>query len=94
MKKKSKQKIKRVEAKKVVHKSKKKKTVVKPNLSKKIDFAAIKKEIDAELHGGNTKEQILEQRKPAAKVLKMNEKSGKHAEEHIKTQVPGFDDLF
>jgi len=71
------------------------KTSNKKSLTKsKIDFAAIKKEIDAELHGGNTKEQILEQRKPAAKVLKMNEKSGKHAEEHIKTQVPGFDDLF
>lgn len=63
----------------------------------KIDMSSIKKEIDAELKGGKIKEHEAEikiQRAPIKHVIKsMKHKDGKEAKEHIKTDVPGFDEL-
>jgi len=65
--------------------------------SSKFDMASIRAEIDAELKGGDIKlheAEIKEQRAPALHVVQnLKQKGGKVPKGHIRTGVPGFDDL-
>jgi KaiC/GvpD/RAD55 family RecA-like ATPase len=74
------------------------KKVDNKNPLKHFDMAKIREEIDSELKGGKIKKsdvEIMEQRAPILHVVKnLDEKQGKLSKEHIKTGVPGFDDLF
>ena len=64
----------------------------------KFDMAAVKAEIEAGLKGGRIKRseaEIMEQRAPALHIVsKLKQKQGRPVKEHIKTGIPGFDNLF
>ena len=66
--------------------------------SKVFDISKIKEEIESELKGGKIKKseaQILEQRAPIEHAINnLKEKEGKIAKDRVKTEVPGFDELF
>lgn len=65
--------------------------------SKEFDVSKIKEEIEAQLKGGKIKgfeAEIKEQRAPALHAVNiLKEKSGKVSTSHIKTDIPGFDQL-
>jgi KaiC/GvpD/RAD55 family RecA-like ATPase len=89
-----------VEALKKEHVKEKKKEIKKPggNSKAEIDMAAIKAEIAKEMHGGKIKKegaQVKEQRTPISHYVTEGEhKSYRKSDEFIKTEIPGFDELF
>lgn len=77
-----------------------KKTSGKKKTLEKFDMSKVKEQIEAELKKGKIKKhesEIKEQRAPALhaiKNLKQKSEKEKIVSEHIKTGVPGFDELF
>ncbi len=86
--------LKVLENKKGVKKIAKKDKVI---TSKKIDMAAIKKEIDAELDGGKIKksgDEVLKQRAPIANAIKgLRDRQASSSKGSVFTGIDGFDEL-